>query len=252
MKQCRLCMETKDISLFDRNSHSKDGFDSRCKTCKRQRGRELYHSRTKDSFVVPDAKTCTRCGETKPIEAFTIAKNNRTGRSSHCKSCHSDYHNRQRLSGALAGGRAGWNRIKHSAANRGFDFDISRQDFEAWWNTEPHKCHYCSIDVDGFLAVRDAILAGTLKELGRFRQVFANPQHAKIVELSVERVDPDRGYALTNIVKACWVCNFIKGSILREEHMLLIGPQIRTEIEAIIAKHKYNTTRKHKHGGKAF
>jgi len=36
-------------------------------------------------------KQCTKCGETKPVEAFSRASQKRHGRDSHCKQCRADY-----------------------------------------------------------------------------------------------------------------------------------------------------------------
>lgn len=36
-------------------------------------------------------KTCSRCGETKPLNLFSSKKENKDGRHSHCKSCRAAY-----------------------------------------------------------------------------------------------------------------------------------------------------------------
>lgn len=36
-------------------------------------------------------KTCTRCGETKPLDGFHRAKSGKSGRQSHCKACRAEY-----------------------------------------------------------------------------------------------------------------------------------------------------------------
>lgn len=47
MKQCKKCLETKDLSSFIKNKNSKDGFYSYCKLCKSQLDYDYYHSNSK-------------------------------------------------------------------------------------------------------------------------------------------------------------------------------------------------------------
>lgn len=47
MKKCPKCEETKDLSLFSKNSTSKDGYQSWCKSCSLERGR-IYQQENRE------------------------------------------------------------------------------------------------------------------------------------------------------------------------------------------------------------
>lgn len=79
---------------------------------------------------------------------------------------------------------------------------------------------------------RDLILTQEQK-VYRFRQIFACPPHRQIRTMTIDQKDPNAGYTERNIVKCCWICNFIKGGILTFDQMLLIGPSIRKELMAL-------------------
>ena len=53
MKTCRLCKQEKSIDEFHLNKTTKDGYDSRCKLCRKEESRSKY---TKDPF-----STLARC-----------------------------------------------------------------------------------------------------------------------------------------------------------------------------------------------
>lgn len=42
-------------------------------------------------FPAPDSKACTKCGETKPLVAFSCDKTHNDGRRTHCKPCRTVY-----------------------------------------------------------------------------------------------------------------------------------------------------------------
>lgn len=48
MKQCRICKELKEYTEFHKNKVNKDGFDNRCRLCRKIEARENYK---KDPFV---------------------------------------------------------------------------------------------------------------------------------------------------------------------------------------------------------
>lgn len=43
-----------------------------------------------------DMKTCTKCGETKPLDGFAIARRERSGRAAQCKECKKSYYWKKR------------------------------------------------------------------------------------------------------------------------------------------------------------
>jgi hypothetical protein len=54
-------------------------------------------------------------------------------------------------------------------------------------------------------------------------------------DLTIDRANNERGYDLGNLVKACWICNSVKGHFLTSHEMKTVGQRIRDEIEAGLA-----------------
>lgn len=232
---CRICGKEKDSSEFSVNLRSKSGYDARCRTCRSERTKELYQIKMAENLspIQNGTLVCTLCKTEKDVRQFDVQRNRASGRSSHCKECHKGYYKKRHASGELAGGKSGWNRLRHSAKSRGLVFSIKLSDFSQWWSKTDHVCHYCGSTTDDFILAKNAILDGQ-QNLSRFREIFRNPVHRSVVHLSVDRKDPDVGYELDNLAKACWICNYIKGGILKEVDMLMVAPSIRRSIiEAI-------------------
>lgn len=82
--------------------------------------------------------------------------------------------------------------------------------------------------VEAFRALRERV--AHVPALARFRLVFARPAHRTTQHLTVDRKDPDSGYAIDNICKACVFCVFIKNGLLREDQMRHLGPQVHEEL----------------------
>ena len=58
-KTCLYCLETKPLSMFPKHKSRKDGYDSRCKTCKATREKTVAHIK---QFAPPKPDVCDCCG----------------------------------------------------------------------------------------------------------------------------------------------------------------------------------------------
>ena len=204
-------------------------------------------------------KRCTKCDDFKSLELFPANKHTRDGKGSWCKACVSvntaAYLKTDRGRAALARGAkrlqaAGYWRfgkgaianIRNGAAKRGLTFKLTEDTLEAWWRDTPDVCVYCGISTEEFIRLRDWVLtyASDDYEITKFRRVFKSPKHAASNWLSLDRLDNSRGYEYNNLVKSCWFCNSIKGSLLTHEDMLKIAPEIikrlRRHIIAVFEK----------------
>lgn len=83
-KTCTKCHETKTLSEYHRNSHSRDGRHNQCRTCR------TAYARSRDVPTPPaDAtKTCNTCQETKSLDEFYASRNGRLGRHAKCVPCY--------------------------------------------------------------------------------------------------------------------------------------------------------------------
>lgn len=84
--------------------------------------------------------------------------------------------------------------LKDNSKKRNKPFTLTVEEFTDWYLNKEKKCFYCKKQ--------------TAEWEGR---------------LEIERVNNDEGYVLDNMELACSDCNGVKGNILSEEEMLLIG-----------------------------
>jgi len=212
-------------------------------------------------------KQCTKCGTSKPLELFPANKNAKDGKGSWCKACVSantaaylktdrgkqaqrEYFRSDKGKAALARGMkkqqaAGYYRfgkgaipiLRQGAVARGLTFELTAETLEAWWGDTPDQCAYCGISTQEFLRLRDFILAyaGNDNEITKFRRVFRSPKHAAINWLTLDRMDNARGYEFDNLVKSCWFCNSIKGSLLSHDDMRHIAAGIIKRLQIHVA-----------------
>ena len=88
-------------------------------------------------------------------------------------------------------------KLRAKAAN--IPIDIKMDDFIEWCKRPELKCFYCG------------------------RGISFAPQQKRLDNLSIDRRDNNKGYALENIVLSCNRCNLIKGSWFTEGQMLEIA-----------------------------
>jgi len=72
---------------------------------------------------------------------------------------------------------------------------ISREEFLVWYESQPKVCHYCGIPQNG-------------------------------IRLEIDRLNNDLPYQKGNIALACKECNGVKGNIMTEEEMLVVGETV--------------------------
>ena len=97
---CTICSTEKPLSEFNKAPRGKWGRESRCKACKSAQNKARYVPAVSDlaarearyTRLHGDTKTCTQCGETKPISEFSKSKEGVYGPiyRSRCKRCNSE------------------------------------------------------------------------------------------------------------------------------------------------------------------
>lgn len=97
-KICSKCGETKPASEFGKKKETLDGLSSSCKECRNKHVRarygehpeqhaEAYARLSSRLHVEVTEKTCSDCGETRPISEFRKEKAALDGRGVYCKKC---------------------------------------------------------------------------------------------------------------------------------------------------------------------
>lgn len=92
---------------------------------------------------------------------------------------------------------------------------MTEEEFQKWWLSTEDRCHYCNHSPE------------ELRQLQNFlRLIHKSDPWKRTINMTVDRKNNALGYLLTNVVKACVVCNNIKGHLLTEEEALLICPKV--------------------------
>ena len=99
------------------------------------------------------------------------------------------------------------------ARNRNIEFNITKEVFNNWYNTQEKKCIYCD---------------RTQEEIKQNPRIYKDRTERR---LSIDRLDNKLGYELGNIGLSCKKCNTIKSSEFTYEEMLEIGNIIKKRIK---------------------
>lgn len=87
-KICTKCKIEKPISEFHKKLSSKDGFQSRCKECFKNRPSKQYDINIVNEHIKKGTrKTCCKCEVEKPVTEFHKDKKSKDGYNTQCKEC---------------------------------------------------------------------------------------------------------------------------------------------------------------------
>ena len=67
-------------------------------------------------------------------------------------------------------------------------------------------------------------------EIARYKLFFRNKHYQTMRWLSIDRKNNARGYSVTNIAKACWICNSLKNEFFTPTDMKRISPRLIREL----------------------
>lgn len=205
-KQCSKCKEILDYSLFYKDKYSKNGLNSSCKICvknkstenrrkagilSRQIGKNLnkaketssaYRSRRKEYFIyLITEKTCRSCELLKPVSDFKKSIIHKDGYRNHCKICeyNADYKTRKAYE------LKNWAKklFQHAKKHAKSPVEIDEQFVSELYEKQNGKCFWFNVDL----------------------------QPSNIVKYpwqpSLDRLDRYKGYTRDNVVLACYTAN---------------------------------------------
>jgi len=180
-KLCPKCRKTKNNFEFNKDSTRKDGLDYYCIDC-----RNLMRKEQK---------------EVRRATAIRYREKNKEA----LKKSHRDW---------SYTGSGVYSSLSKNAKKRGILVEMSRRDFDIWWNLQEQVCHYCGIPFN--------IMQMLDWSRGNRR-------------MSIDRMNNDMPYRLDNIVLSCMKCNTLKGDIITYTEMKnIIGPLMRTKWEILL------------------
>jgi hypothetical protein len=168
-------------------------------------------------------KICSKCGQEKKEEDFSIDTTKIDNLYSSCKLCRIKYYskNRKRMINlhrqyeqSIKGKKTlkhyretpqgYYSILKYNAKLRKINFDLTKEEYINWYNKQERRCIYCNITED---------------------ELKKKQNHYK--RLTIDRKDNNKGYELDNIVLCCYRCNTIKGNSISYEKMIKIGEIIQ-------------------------
>ncbi|MAP23836.1 MAG: hypothetical protein CL582_23140 [Alteromonadaceae bacterium] len=204
---CSKCEKEKSLDQFYKNSSTRRGFQSWCKTCnKTHQGKWNRTERGKE---------CIRKRDRRRIEeGYYLFGNGKVGR------------------------------LRIQAEKKGLSFSLTANSFKQWWMSSKEICVYCNITIEGYRRIRDFIVSydGENYEINKFRRCFISQSHHRINDTTVDRIDSSIGYEIDNIVKACWICNYCKGSLFTYKQWKMVAPSLISDLKKEIRYIKRNSS----------
>lgn len=98
-KRCPKCDQVKSRSEYHKNRSTADGLQGYCKPCSAEvqraylaRNAEVVAAKQAAKIIrgsqrVQGVKTCTKCGQSKPVLSFYLHRGTRDGRAAYCAEC---------------------------------------------------------------------------------------------------------------------------------------------------------------------
>jgi hypothetical protein len=202
-KICARCGVEKPVSEFHKNSRSRDGLHSYCKTCNKEKA--AAHLKTEK-------------GKAALKKAVAKAAD----------------------SGYYRYGKGAIPILRQGAEKRGIGFNLTADILEEWWHRQPDICYYCGLTIDEYLKIRDFIISydGNNFEISKFKRFYRSPKHQSIRWMTIDRKENDQGYTIENIVKSCWICNSLKNDFFSAEQMRGIATEVMAKLKSWIEKEK--------------
>jgi hypothetical protein len=192
MKRCSKCNLELLINQFAKDNNRKDGLCCWCKNC--------YIKYRKSYYELNKEEIKKQCKQQSKKYYLTHKKERK------------NYYNiniekikKYRLTPKYI-----YIEIKQSAERRDIEFNISREEFINWYNSQEQKCHYCGRTIEE--------IKQDIKEKNTYR-----------IRFSIDRKDNNRGYTLDNIVLCCFRCNMTKSNYFTEQEMLKIAEIIKNK-----------------------
>lgn len=159
-------------------------------------------------------KQCSKCNTQKAYSEFYNAKRYKDGKYPSCKECQKNateksilkrWGTKQKYYAEYRNKTVGGNprticaKKKCNALSHGIPFEFTTDEFEEWYNNQELKCSFCDIPQDKIT-----------------QHQWLMPS-INIHRLTIDRINPKKGYIKGNICLACARCNLIKNNILSYE-----------------------------------
>lgn len=193
-KTCRRCKQTMPPSAFSADSDYKSGRKATCKSCiaekKRVRYRSLCAEATGRVVDWSGRKKCSKCGKEKERTDFYRMKSSADGIGGMCKSC--TYMGQSKNRSMAKAIQALLANIEYRSRGR-LDVNIDAEYLQSLWDQQQGLCKYTGLQME--------LNRNPRKSMAWFRGV------------SVDRIDPKRGYVRGNVQLLCNWANTAKNAL---------------------------------------
>lgn len=226
MKFCKKCSTEKPLSDFHANRECRDGRESTCKVCKRDKRRSLRVPKPPRWPVLdPNAtvKQCKKCRTEKLFVEFYDKKDSRDGLHPHCKVCVNEYMRSRDGNPEVLRKR----KLRYSRRKDDPDFiaDAKRRAAKHYGSIEGRAKSLlrnaqkspdgCALSLDhvmrgierGYCIVTGIPFDMTIDQLSR------TGRHTNPFAPSLDRTNPHLGYTDENVRVVIWQYNLMKGEI---------------------------------------
>lgn len=190
-KICNECKIDKDLMAFNKYIHGKLGHENKCRDCQRK-------AREKKRVPKQDInKKCTQCGEFKNSDAFHAQDQCVDGLRTQCIECVNNkiLNKINTLEGHLV---YILNCSKQRANKKDFEFDLTYNDLFNLYNKQNGLCAISNVKMT-YEHIRDENLKSKASN-----------------NVSIDRINPNKGYTKDNIQLLCCIVNNMKLDLKEE------------------------------------
>lgn len=246
-KHCTKCGKMKPRSAFGNNRNNTDRLQYWCKTCQAAYQREYVSTESgREKIVNARKKWVQKPGNLAKVRDATRKWLSTEEGSKKNRECQQRYfqsergkeklrvaNERLRHAGYYKFGKGKISLLRSVAKKRGLSVEVTAEELEKLRKFTADACNYCGQSAAEYRVTRDRLLcySGTDRQILLLRDLFKRLKQASTNDLTLDRVDNRKGYATSNLVKACWLCNYIKGAFLTDSEMKQVGARLRKEIE---------------------
>ena len=229
-KHCTKCVQTKPLSAFGKNRRTQDGWHYWCKICQVAYQKEYANSESgREKIGQARKKWAAKPGNQAKIrDAARRWRGTEKGKERRRIAT-----DRLRQAGYYKFGKGKISLLRSIGKSRGLGVELTAEELEKWWKSTADACNYCGQSTAEYRVTRDHLLCyrGTDRQLLLLRDLVKRLKQASTNEMTLDRMDNRKGYSTSNLVKACWLCNYIKSAFLTDSEMKQVGPRLRKEIE---------------------
>ena len=117
-----------------------------------------------------------------------------------------------KASGYYKYGKGAHNSLKTKSRIRQINFNLTYAEFLDWWRLEKDVCFYCNMTLDEYRDLRNKLLVymGNNSTLIKMKKILSGKILKKVDKFTIDRKNDDLGYEISNMAKACLICNIIK------------------------------------------